>query len=135
MSLFLAVAGTFAAPERAEASTPGAAANGGVQPDRLAWFREARFGMYIHWAPIRNRPGSGRAGAPGRPTGTFVLAAGGQQVPVEPPQASEWYQYVTLDARVLDIAAAGEQELVLRSARELGQDVMHFKLLKLDRVP
>lgn len=75
------------------------------------------------------------AGAPGRPTGTFVLSAGGEKVQVESPQASEWYQYVTLDAGVLEITAAGERELVLRPARELGQDVMYFKSLKLDRVP
>jgi alpha-L-fucosidase len=75
------------------------------------------------------------AGAPGRPTGTFVLSAGDQKVEVESPQASDWYQYVTLDAGVLEITAAGEQELVLRPARELGQDLMYFKSLKLERVP
>jgi alpha-L-fucosidase len=57
LSLFLAVAGTFAAQERAEASTPGAAADGGVQQDRLAWFREARFGMFIHWGPYSELAG------------------------------------------------------------------------------
>jgi hypothetical protein len=75
------------------------------------------------------------AGAPGRPTGTFVLSAGDREVQVESPQASEWYQYVSLDAGVLDIAAAGEQDLVLRPARELGQDLMCCKSLKLERVP
>jgi alpha-L-fucosidase len=75
------------------------------------------------------------AGSPGRPTGTFVLSAGDQKVQVESPQASDWYKYVTLDAGVLDIAAAGEQELVLRPAREMGQDVMCFKSLKFERLP
>jgi alpha-L-fucosidase len=75
------------------------------------------------------------AGAPGRPAGTFVLSAGEQKVQVESPQASEWYQYVSLDAGVLDIAAAGEQELVLRPARELGQDLMYCKSITLERVP
>ncbi len=75
------------------------------------------------------------AGAPGRPTGTFVLSAGDREVQVESPQASDWYQYVSLDAGVLDIAAAGIQELALRPARELGQDLMCCKSLKLERVP
>jgi hypothetical protein len=57
LSLFLAVAGTFAAQERAKTSTPGAAADGGVQQDRLAWFREARFGMFIHWGPYSELAG------------------------------------------------------------------------------
>jgi hypothetical protein len=75
------------------------------------------------------------AGAPGRPTGTFVISAGEQRVQIESPQASEWYQYVSLDAGVLAVAEAGEQELVLRPAREIGQDVMCFKSLKLVRLP
>jgi|GEM_PF-5490867 len=75
------------------------------------------------------------AGAPGRPTGGFVLSADDREVQVESPQASDWYQYVSLDAGVLDVAAAGEQELVLRPAREIGQDVMCFKSLKLERLP
>jgi alpha-L-fucosidase len=75
------------------------------------------------------------AGAPGRPSGAFVLAAGDQAVHIESPQASGWYQYATRDVGVLAIAAAGEQELVLRPAREIGQDVMCFKSLKLVRLP
>jgi alpha-L-fucosidase len=75
------------------------------------------------------------AGAPSRPTGTFVLSVGDREVQVESPQASKWYQYVTLDAGVLEIAAAGERELVLRPALELGQDLMYFKSLRLERVP
>jgi len=75
------------------------------------------------------------AGAFGRPTGSFVFSAGVQNIQVESPPASDWYQYVTLDAGVLDIAAAGEQELVLRPARELGQDVMYFRSIKLERLP
>ena len=35
------------------------------------------------------------AGAPGRPTGTFVLSAGDQKVQIESPQASDWYQYAS----------------------------------------
>lgn len=73
------------------------------------------------------------AGAPGRPIGAFVLSAGDQKVQVESPQASGWYKYMTLDAGVLDIVAAGEQELGLRPERELGQDLMYFKSLKLER--
>jgi len=75
------------------------------------------------------------AGAPGRPTGTFVLSAGDRQVEVESPKASDWYKYVTLDAGVLEITTAGEQELVLRPARELGQDLMYLKSLGLERLP
>jgi hypothetical protein len=33
------------------------------------------------------------------------------------------------------MTAAGERELVLRPARELGQDLMYFKSLKLERLP
>jgi hypothetical protein len=69
--------------------------------------------------PARPLPGApGVRRLTGRPTGTFVLSAGDREVQVESPQASDWYQYVSLDAGVLDIAAAGEQELVLRPARE-----------------
>jgi hypothetical protein len=75
------------------------------------------------------------AGAPGRPTGNFVLSAGDRRVQIESPQASDWYKYATLDAGVLEITAAGEQELVLRPARELGQDLMYCKSLTLERVP
>ncbi len=75
------------------------------------------------------------AGAPGRPTGSFVFSAGDRKVQVESPQASDWYKYVTLDAGVLEITVAGEQELVLRPARELGQDLMYFKSLRLEHAP
>jgi hypothetical protein len=74
------------------------------------------------------------AGAPGRPTGTFVLSAGEQKIQMESPPAAGWYQYVSRDAGVLSVAA-GEQELVLCPARELGQDVMCFKSITLERVP
>jgi alpha-L-fucosidase len=75
------------------------------------------------------------AGAPGRPTGTFVLSAGDQKVEVESPKASDWYKYVTLDSGVLEITAAGEQELMLRPARELGQDVLKLRAIRLERLP
>ena len=75
------------------------------------------------------------AGSPGRPVGTFVLSAGDQKVQTESPQASDWCQNVSLDAGVLDIAAAGERGLVLRPAREWGQDLMYCQSVKLERVP
>ncbi len=74
------------------------------------------------------------AAAFGRPTGTFVLSSGDQKVQMESPLGSDWYQYASRDIGVLDVAAAGEQELVLRPAREIGQDVMYFKSLKLERL-
>jgi len=91
---------------------------------RVRFLQPGRYRMHLVWA-----------GSPGRPTDTFVLSAGDQKVEVESPQASDWYKYVTLDAGVLEIAATGEQELVLGPARELGQDLMYCKSLKLERVP
>jgi alpha-L-fucosidase len=84
------------------------------------------------WRVRFNEPGRYRvrlvcAASPGRPKGTFVLSAGDREVHIESPQASDWYKYVTLDAGVFEITAAGNQELVLRPARELGLDVMYFK--------
>lgn len=54
---------------------------------------------------------------------------------MESPQASDWYQYASRDIRELPIAAAGERELMLRPAREIGQDVMYFMSLRLERRP
>jgi alpha-L-fucosidase len=75
------------------------------------------------------------AGAPGRPAGTFVFAAGGQKIEFKSPKANDWYKYATLDAGVLEIATAGEQELVLGPADEISQDVMFFRSLRLERIP
>jgi hypothetical protein len=39
------------------------------------------------------------------------------------------------DAGVLDIAAAAEQELLLRPERELGQDLIYCQSIQLERLP
>jgi alpha-L-fucosidase len=75
------------------------------------------------------------AGLPGRPSGPFVIAAAGQELPLESPQDTKWFNYQAKDVGILTVAAAGERELVLRPAREIGQDVMCFKSLKLVRLP
>lgn len=40
--------GFGAGPKEAKSASP---AKNSPRPDRMAWYREAKFGMFIHWGP------------------------------------------------------------------------------------
>ncbi len=51
VTLLLAAGNTCLARENSAGPPAEAAAPHAAQDDRLAWFRDARFGMFVHWSP------------------------------------------------------------------------------------
>ena len=44
--------GAAPAREPSTLAAPASQTAGSSAPDRLAWWREARFGLFIHWGPV-----------------------------------------------------------------------------------
>ncbi|MBM4028805.1 MAG: hypothetical protein FJ280_25935 [Planctomycetes bacterium] len=57
VTLLLAAGNVCPGQKKAQPSGPEVPTGNGARNDRLAWFREARFGMFIHWGPYSELAG------------------------------------------------------------------------------